>query len=64
MFQRCALSVREMLDSTTKDLIEKGFTDANDANALGTRATDGKKHLPLPFEISIGDSWSLIYNHT
>lgn len=38
--KRCALSVREMLDSATKDLLEKGFTDANDANALGTRATD------------------------
>lgn len=41
--QKCALSVREMLDSATKELIEKGFTDANDANALGSRATDGKK---------------------
>lgn len=41
--QKCALSVREMLDSATKELVEKGFTDANDANALGSRATDGKK---------------------
>ena len=46
MFQNCALSV---LDSATKELIEKGSTDANDANALGSRATDGKKHLPLSF---------------
>lgn len=52
-----------MLDSATKDLLEKGFTDANDANALGTRATDGKKHLPLPNGISVGDSWSLPQSH-
>lgn len=38
--KKCALSVREMLDSATKELIEKGFTDANDANAVGSRATD------------------------
>ena len=38
-----------MLDSATKELIEKGFTDANDANALGSRATDGEKHLSLSF---------------
>lgn len=38
--KNCALSVREMLDSATKELIEKGSTDANDANALGSRATD------------------------
>jgi len=31
-----------MLDSAIKELVEKGFTDANDANALGSRATDGK----------------------
>jgi len=38
--KNCALSVREMLDSAIKELVEKGFTDANDANALGSRATD------------------------
>ena len=32
-----------MLESAIKQLIEKGSTDANDANALGTRATDGKR---------------------
>lgn len=31
-----------MLDSAMKELIDKGYTDANDANALGSRATDGK----------------------
>ena len=31
-----------MLESAMNELIEKGFTDANDANALGSRATDGK----------------------
>lgn len=41
--KNCALSVREMLESATEDLLEKGYTDANDANALGSRATDGKR---------------------
>lgn len=41
--KNCALSVREMLESAMDELIEKGYTDANDANALGSRATDGKR---------------------
>jgi len=31
-----------MLQSAVEELMEKGYTDANDANALGSRATDGK----------------------
>ena len=42
MLKNCALSVREMLQSAVEELREKGYTDANDANALGSRATDGK----------------------
>ena len=51
VLKNCALSVREMLESAVGELIEKGYTDANDANALGSRATDGKqgnsKFLPI-----------------
>ena len=43
MLKNCALSVREMLESAVVELMEKGYTDANDANALGSRATDGKQ---------------------
>lgn len=43
MLKNCALSVREMLESAVVELKEKGYTDANDANALGSRATDGKQ---------------------
>ena len=43
VLKNCALSVREMLESAVGELIEKGYTDANDANALGSRATDGKQ---------------------
>ena len=32
-----------MLDSAMKELVDKGYTDANDANALGSRSTDGKR---------------------
>ena len=31
-----------MLESAVGELMDKGYTDANDANALGSRATDGK----------------------
>lgn len=42
VLKNCALSVREMLESAVGELMDKGYTDANDANALGSRATDGK----------------------
>ena len=42
VLKNCALSVREMLESTVEELKDKGYTDANDANAQGSRATDGK----------------------
>ena len=31
-----------MLESAMNQVIENGVTDANDANAVGSRATDGK----------------------
>lgn len=61
--KNCALSVREMLDSAMKELIDKGYTDANDANALGSRATDVLEGVWKPEWQRLGERIATLVNN-
>ncbi|XP_078358799.1 uncharacterized protein LOC144643419 [Oculina patagonica] len=61
--KNCALSVREMLESATEELLEKGYTDANDANALGSRATDVLEGVWKPEWQKLGERIATLVNN-
>ncbi|XP_048584548.1 uncharacterized protein LOC116617229 [Nematostella vectensis] len=61
--KNCALSVREMLDGIMSDLKNKGFSDANDADALGTRATDVMQGVWHPEWQKLGERVATIVNN-
>lgn len=61
--KNCALSVREMLESAVVELKEKGYTDANDANALGSRATDVLEGVWKPEWQKLGERIATLVNN-